>query len=29
VRFADMPLTPERIVAALSAAGAYEKMPAA
>jgi aerobic carbon-monoxide dehydrogenase large subunit len=29
VRFADMPLTPERIVAALRAAGAYEKMTAA
>ena len=26
VRFADMPLTPERIVAALRAAGAYEKL---
>jgi carbon-monoxide dehydrogenase large subunit len=26
VRFADMPLTPDRIVAALRAAGAYEKM---
>ena len=29
VRFADMPLTPERIVAALRAAGAYEKLSAA
>jgi carbon-monoxide dehydrogenase large subunit len=29
VRFADMPLTPERIVAALRAAGAYEKLTAA
>jgi carbon-monoxide dehydrogenase large subunit len=29
VRFSDMPLTPERIVAALRAAGAYEKMTAA
>jgi carbon-monoxide dehydrogenase large subunit len=29
VHFADMPLTPERIVAALRKAGAYERMPAA
>ena len=29
VRFADMPLTPERIVTALRAAGAYEKLTAA
>ena len=29
VRFTDMPLTPERIVAALRAAGAYEKLSAA
>ena len=29
VRFADMPLTPERIVAALRAAGAYDKLSAA
>jgi carbon-monoxide dehydrogenase large subunit len=29
VRFADMPLTPERIVMALRAAGAYDKMNAA
>jgi len=29
VRFADMPLTPEQIVTALRAAGAYEKMGAA
>ena len=29
VHFADMPLTPERIVAALRAAGAYEKLSAA
>jgi aerobic carbon-monoxide dehydrogenase large subunit len=29
VRFADMPLTPDRIVAALRAAGAYEKLAAA
>jgi carbon-monoxide dehydrogenase large subunit len=29
VHFADMPLTPERIVAALRAAGAYEKLTAA
>ena len=29
VRFLDMPLTPERIVSALRAAGAYEKLPAA
>lgn len=28
VRFADMPLTPERIVTAMRAAGAYEKMSA-
>jgi carbon-monoxide dehydrogenase large subunit len=28
VRFADMPLTPERIVAALRQAGAYERLPA-
>jgi carbon-monoxide dehydrogenase large subunit len=26
VRFAEMPLTPDRIVAALSAAGAFEKL---
>jgi carbon-monoxide dehydrogenase large subunit len=29
VRFAEMPLTPERIVAAMRAAGAYEKLSAA
>ena len=29
VRFTDMPLTPERIVAALRAAGAYDKLSAA
>jgi carbon-monoxide dehydrogenase large subunit len=29
VRFCEMPLTPERIVAALTAAGAYEKIAAA
>ena len=29
VRFAEMPLTPQRIVAALRAAGAYEKLSAA
>ena len=29
VRFADMPLTPERIVTALRTAGAYEKLSAA
>jgi carbon-monoxide dehydrogenase large subunit len=29
VRFSEMPLTPERIVAALAAAGAYEKVAAA
>jgi carbon-monoxide dehydrogenase large subunit len=29
VRFAEMPLTPERIVAAMQAAGAYEKLSAA
>jgi hypothetical protein len=29
VRFAEMPLTPERIVEALRAAGAYDKLSAA
>ena len=29
VRFSDMPLTPERIVSALQAAGAYAKLGAA
>ena len=29
VHFLDMPLTPERIVSALRAAGAYEKLSAA
>jgi len=29
VRFAEMPLTPERIVAALRDAGAYDKLSAA
>jgi hypothetical protein len=29
VRFVEMPLTPQRIVAALRSAGAYEKLTAA
>jgi carbon-monoxide dehydrogenase large subunit len=29
VRFADMPLTPERVVTAMRTAGAYEKLTAA